>query len=86
MVAASSCEAEYIAAFEATQECIWLQALMTGIGYTPMGPTTLLCDNNSTINLSEDPMLHQHIKHVDIKYHFLREHCRGKCLVTLDSL
>lgn len=33
----------------------------------------ILCNNNSAINLSEDPLLHSHIKHVDIKYHFLWE-------------
>lgn len=63
-----------MAAFKSTQECIWLWTLMTAIGYTPAELTTLLCDNNLAINLSEDPMLHQHVKHVDIKYHFLYEH------------
>ncbi|GLB40854.1 putative mitochondrial protein [Lyophyllum shimeji] len=73
-VAASSCEAEYMAAFEAAQECIWLRALLKGIDHdTSHSPTTILCDNNSAINLSEDPLLHSRVKHVDIKYHFLRE-------------
>ncbi|KNZ78120.1 Copia protein [Termitomyces sp. J132] len=72
-VAASSCEAEYMAAYEAAQECIWLRSLLGAIGHKPQEATTMLCDNNSVINLSEDPMLHQRVKHVDIKYHFLRE-------------
>ncbi|KNZ77260.1 Copia protein [Termitomyces sp. J132] len=32
-----------------------------------------MCDNNAAVNLSEDPLLHSHVKHVDIKYHFLHE-------------
>jgi hypothetical protein len=72
-VASSSCEAEYTAAFECAKEAIWLRTLLSGIGFAPPGHTTILCDNNAAINLSEDPSLHQRVKHVDIKYHFLRE-------------
>ena len=72
-VATSSCEAEYTAAFEASKEAIWLRALLTAIDFTPPLSTVILCDNNAAINLSEDPSLHQRVKHIDIKYHFLRE-------------
>ena len=74
MVATSSCKAEYTAAFEAAKETIWLRNLLINIGFPQNSPTTILCDNNAAINLSEDPSLHQHVKHIDIKYHFLREH------------
>ncbi|KAG5719504.1 hypothetical protein E4T56_gene11305 [Termitomyces sp. T112] len=80
-VAALSCEAEYMAAFEATQECIWLRSLLGALRYASENATTLLCDNNSAINLSEDPMLHQRVKHVDIKYHILRERVASKEIV-----
>ena len=76
-VAASSCEAEYTAAFEASKEGIWLRTLLNGIGHTPSNPTTILCDNNAAINLSEDPSLHDRIKHINIKHHFLREHVQS---------
>lgn len=73
-IAASSCEAKYMATFESTQECIWLHALLKGIGYDMTNePTPILCNNNAAINLSEDPTLHACVKHVNIKYHFLRE-------------
>lgn len=72
-VAASSCEAEYMVAFKAAQECIWLCMLMEALGYPTSSATTLLCNNNSAVNLSEDPLLHTRVKHVDIKYHFLHE-------------
>ena len=72
-VASSSCEAEYTATFKCSKEAIWLQTLLSGIGFMPPDSTLILCNNNATINLSEDPSLHQRVKHVDIKYHFLHE-------------
>jgi hypothetical protein len=75
VVAASSCEAEYIAAFETAKECIWLCTLLDTIGYCQTSPTTISCDNTVTKTLSEDPLLHSCVKH--IKYHFLREHVQS---------
>ena len=72
-VATSSCKAEYTAAFEAAKESIWLRNLLINIGFPQKSPTTILCDNNAAINLSEDLSLHQRVKHINIKYHFLRE-------------
>lgn len=77
-VAASSCEAEYGAAFEASKEAIWLRTLLNAIGHGPNEPTTILCDNNAAINLSEDPLLHDRVKHIDIKHHFLRERVQSQ--------
>lgn len=78
-VAALSCEAKYMAAFKSAQECVWLQSLMKGIGCGEVvsKPTLILCDNNAAINLSEDPTLHMQVKHVNIKYHFLRERAQS---------
>ena len=77
-VAASSCEAEYGAAFEASKEAIWLRTLLNAIGHKSENPTTILCDNNAAINLSEDPMLHDRVKHIDIKHHFLWERIQSQ--------
>ena len=76
-IATSSCEAEYTAAFEASKEAIWLHTLLSHIGFTPISPTTLLCNNNVTITLSEDPAFHARVKHFDVWYHFLREHAQS---------
>ena len=72
-MAASSCEAEYTAAFEASKEGIWLRTLLNSIDHATTAPTTICCDNNAAINLSEDPALHDRIKHLNIKHHFLCE-------------
>ena len=34
----------------------------------------ILCDNTSAIAITENPVQHSRIKHIDIKYHFIREH------------
>jgi hypothetical protein len=73
VVATSSCEAEYIAAFETAKECIWLRTLLNSINHRQPNHTIISCDNTATKTLSEDPLLHSRVKHVDIKYHFLRE-------------
>jgi len=70
-VAALSCKAEYIAMFEAAKEAIWLRSLLNVIDIHQTAPTPMMCDNMATIDLSKDPLLHTHVKHINIKYHFL---------------
>ena len=72
-MATSSCKAEYTAAFKAAKESIWLRNLMAIIGFKQPSYTLILCNNNAAINLSEDLSLHQCVKHINIKYHFLQE-------------
>ena len=72
-VAASSCEAEYIAQCNATKEAVWLRLLLKEIGYPTTGPTTIFADNKSAIALANNPIYHGRSKHVDIQYHYTRE-------------
>jgi len=37
------------------------------------GPTKLMCDNKSAIALAKNPVFHGRSKHIDIKYHYIRE-------------
>ena len=37
-----------------------------------VGATSVFCDNNSTIKLSKNPVLHGRSKHIDVRFHFLR--------------
>jgi len=72
-VALSSCEAEFMAAALAVVQALWLRSLMSEI--TPREPkkVTLFIDNNSAIALMKNPVFHGRSKHIDIKYHFIRE-------------
>jgi hypothetical protein len=38
-----------------------------------MAPTLIHCDNQSCIKLSENPVFHDRSKHIEIRYHFIRD-------------
>jgi hypothetical protein len=72
-VALSSCEAEYIAAGAAACQGVWLSRLLGDLtGRTPE-KFKLLVDNKSAIALCKNAVLHERSKHIDTKYHFIRE-------------
>ncbi|XP_052152555.1 secreted RxLR effector protein 161-like [Oryza glaberrima] len=73
VVALSSCEAEYIAATTAACQGIWLSRLIAELLDAEPGQTTLMIDNKSAINLCKIPVFHDRSKHIDTRYHFIRE-------------
>jgi hypothetical protein len=72
-VALSSAEAEYMAASQASCEAIWLRKMLVGLFGQEMSPTVIHCDNQSCIKLSENPVFHDRSKHIEIRYHFIRD-------------
>jgi hypothetical protein len=80
VVALSSTEAEYVAAATATKELVWLQVLLSEIGYSIQMPCTIFSDNQSSIALSKNPRFHERSKHIKIKYHFLKEKVKTNLL------
>lgn len=75
----STTEAEYVAASEACKEAIWLGRLVIDLGIK--GETPMLhCDSQSAIQLARNPVFHSKTKHVDVKYHFIREMLEDKQL------
>ncbi|KAL0418687.1 UNVERIFIED_CONTAM: Retrovirus-related Pol polyprotein from transposon RE1 [Sesamum radiatum] len=72
-VAQSSTEAEYIAAAATSNQAIWLRRILEDIGEKQEEPTTIYCDNKSAIAITKNPVQHSRTKHIDIKYHSLRE-------------
>ena len=72
-VALSSMEAEYMAASQACQEIIWARSILADLGYEQEGATVLKEDNQSCIALTKESRYHKRSRHIDIKYHFIRE-------------
>lgn len=72
-VSLSTTEAEYMASCEATKEIIWLRQLIRDIDYPMNGATKLFVDNQSAIRLVHNPDYHKRTKHIDVRYHFIRE-------------
>ncbi|XP_066392467.1 secreted RxLR effector protein 161-like [Miscanthus floridulus] len=73
VVALSSCEAEYIAAATAACQRVWLARLLAELKGEKTGAINLKIDNQSAITLSKNPVFHDHSKHIDIRYHYIRE-------------
>jgi heterodisulfide reductase subunit B len=85
IVALSSCEAEYVAAAAAACQGIWLSRLIADMVGTKEVTVKLLMDNMSAIALSRNPVHHERSKHIDTKYHFLRE-CIEEGKVEVDHI
>ena len=76
-VTLSSSEAEYVAASAVAQENAYLRSLLTGFDRAPVGPTCVWEDNAACILMSENPVNRDRSRHVDVKFHFLRERVRA---------
>lgn len=72
-VSLSSTEAEYIALATAACEAIWLRGLLKELGHEQLKPTRIYEDNQGCISVAQDPKEHKRMKHIDIKYNFLRD-------------
>jgi predicted solute-binding protein len=72
-VAISSCEAEYMAATSGACQGIWLARLLAKMQNLEPKTVKLKVDNQSAISLCKNPVYHERTKHIDIKYHFVRE-------------
>uniref|UniRef100_A0ACD5YBP3 Uncharacterized protein n=1 Tax=Avena sativa TaxID=4498 RepID=A0ACD5YBP3_AVESA len=72
VVAQSTTEAEYMAIAEACKESVWLKGLFAELCGDD-SCITLFCDSQSAIYLTKDQMFHERTKHIDVKYHFVRD-------------
>ena len=73
-VALSTCEAEYIALANAVQEAKFLKQLCIDMRVSiGEGKAFIKIDNQGAMNLAKNPIHHQRSKHIDIRYHFIRE-------------
>ena len=73
IVVTSTVEAEYVALAEGSKSAIWADRWMNEIGFITESPITLLGDNNGSISLTKNPENHARTKHIDVRYHFIRE-------------
>ena len=83
-VAISTMKAEYMAAFGAIQELIWIKGVLGELGFAYVDPITLHMDSKSAISLAKNPTHHKRSKHIDIKYHWLREHTYEEGTIHLE--
>ena len=84
-VADSTTEVEYVAASEAAKEVVWLKKFLLDLQVIPSAdrPITLYCDNSGAVAQSKEPRYHKKQKHIERKYHLIRDIIeRGDTMVT----
>ena len=72
-VSTSTAEAEYIAAGSCYAQLLWIRNQLMDYGLT-LEKIPIMCDNTSAISIVANPVNHSMTKHIDIRYHFIREH------------
>ncbi|KAJ9548783.1 hypothetical protein OSB04_021326 [Centaurea solstitialis] len=80
-VSQSTTEAEYIAASQCCSQVLWIQNQMQDYGLSFL-QTPIYIDNNSAISIVNNPVKHSKTKHIEIKYHFIRD-CNEKKLIQV---
>ncbi|GJZ14885.1 hypothetical protein Tco_0550562 [Tanacetum coccineum] len=73
--ATSSAEAEYIAAFDASKEAVWVRKFISGLGVVPTieKPISMYCDNTGAITIANESGITKGARHFRAKVHYLRD-------------
>ena len=80
-VALSTAEAEYISLATASREAVWLGKVVTELlGESNKEPITMNVDNQSAIAVAKNSIVSCKTKHVDVKYHFVRDLVRNNII------
>nr|GEU46405.1 retrotransposon protein, putative, Ty1-copia subclass [Tanacetum cinerariifolium] len=68
-------EAEYIAAFDASKEAVWVRKFIFGLGVVPTieEPMSMYCDNTEAIAIANESGIMKSARHFRAKVHYLRE-------------
>lgn len=84
-VSKSSMESEYRAMSAACSEIMWLRGLLGELGFPQLHSTPLYADNTSAIQITANPVFHEHTKHIEVDCHSIRE-AYDKRMITLPHI
>jgi hypothetical protein len=76
IVTLSTCEAEYVAASWCVCHAIWLRNLLSKMELKQLGATVIQVDNKSAIELAKNSVNHERNKHIEVRFHFIRDHVK----------
>ncbi|KAJ9536406.1 hypothetical protein OSB04_un000419 [Centaurea solstitialis] len=71
-VSTSTAESEYVAAASCCSQVLWMQTQLRDYGFV-YKKIPIYCDSKSAIAISANPVQHSKTKHIDIRYHFLKD-------------
>ena len=83
-ISLSTAKAEYIAAGSCCSQLLWMKKFLSDYGIT-QDTMVVYCDNSSAINIFKNPIQHSKTKHIEIKYHFIRDLVERK-IVALEYI
>ena len=72
-MALSTAEAEYVAACSTSCEAVWLRKLLSNLFHLQLDITCIYCNKQSCVKLLENPLFHDKSKHIEIKYHYIKD-------------
>ncbi|KAJ9541588.1 hypothetical protein OSB04_028094 [Centaurea solstitialis] len=72
-VSTSTAEAEYVAAGICCAQVLWLRNQLKDYDIQ-LSKIPIYCDNTSAIAIANNPVLHSKTKHIEVRYHFIRDH------------
>ncbi|XP_072062114.1 secreted RxLR effector protein 161-like [Arachis hypogaea] len=73
IVTLSTCEAKYVAATTCACHVIWLKILLKELHLEQAKSTKIMMDNKLATALAKNPIFHDRSKHIEPKYHFIRQ-------------
>lgn len=77
-VALSTMESEYIAASQTSKELIWSDRLLKTLVTSKVEVPIIHIDNQSAINFIKNPQISRNSKHIEVRYHFVKDHYERK--------
>ena len=83
-VSLSTTKAEYIAAGSCCSQLLWMKKFLSDYGIS-QDTLVVYCDNSSAIDISKNPVQHSKTKHIEIRYHFIRDLVERK-IVALEYI
>nr|GEY39871.1 copia LTR rider [Tanacetum cinerariifolium] len=78
-------EAEYMSLTKSVKEAIWLRGLLEELG-VELNTVAVNCDNQGAIHLSRNHVFHERTKHINVRYHFIREVLEAKTVKVLKGV
>nr|GFA70109.1 retrovirus-related Pol polyprotein from transposon TNT 1-94 [Tanacetum cinerariifolium] len=68
----SSVEAGYVSLYACCAQVLWMRTQLTDYGFY-FDQIPMCCDSKAAIAISCNPVQHSHTKHIDVRYHFIKE-------------
>jgi hypothetical protein len=81
-VALSTAKSEYIALSVAVCEVVWLRKLLEYLFEHVLDSTIIHCDNQSCVKISKNPVFHDKLKHIEIKYYYIQDMVQRKAVLV----